>query len=200
MTSRRRRSQRTVTAALPAPVADRGLLDRRAFLTGAVQVAGLVAVGNRSGDLVAMAQAAESPPLETPPWMKIPGQPFRGYGQPAKYEAEVKRVFYQPYKEIAPGAGASMTPLQQLQGTITPNGLHFERHHSGVPDIDPAQHELLIHGLVRRPLKFSVEALLRYPTVSRIAFVECSGNSFFNAALEPPQKSCGAIHGLISCS
>src|SRR5215831_20371404 len=91
MTSRRRRSQRTVTAALPAPVADRGLLDRRAFLTGAVQVAGLVALGHRAGDLVATAQAAESPTLETPPWMKIPGQPFRGYGQPATYEAEVKR-------------------------------------------------------------------------------------------------------------
>ncbi len=200
MTSRRRRSKRKVTAELPAPVADRGLLDRRAFLTGAVKVAGLVAVGNLSGDLLATAQAAESPTLGTPPWMKIPGQPFRGYGQPAKYEEEVKRVFFQPYKDIAPGAGASMTPLHQLQGTITPNGLHFERHHSGVPDIDPAQHELLIHGLVRRPLKFSVEALLRYPTVSRISFLECSGNSFFNAASEPPQKSCGAIHGLISCS
>jgi hypothetical protein len=63
-----------------------------------------------------------------------------------------------------------MAPLHQLQGTITPNGLHFERHHSGVPDIDPAQPELLIHGLVRRPLKFSVAALLRYPTVSRAPF------------------------------
>src|SRR5215831_14684324 len=83
---------------------------------------------------------------------------------------------------------------------MTPNGLHFERHHSGVPDIDPAQHALLLHGLVRRPLKFSVEALLRYPTVSRIYFLECSGNSFFNIAAEPPQKSCGAIHGLVSCS
>src|SRR5215831_19928142 len=200
MTSRRRRSQRTVTAALPAPVADRGLLDRRALLTGAVQVAGLVAVGNRSGDLVATAHAAESPTLDIPPWMKTPGQPFRGYGQPAKYEGEVKRVFYQPYKDIAPGAGSSMTPLHQLQGTITPNGLHFERHHSGVPDIDPAKHALLIHGLVRRPLQFSVEALLRYPTVSRISFLECSGTSFPNIAAEPPQKSCGAIHGLISCS
>lgn len=200
MTSRRRRSKRKVTAELSAPVADRGLLDRRAFLTGAVKVAGLVAVGNLSGDLLATAQATESTTLETPPWMKIPGQPFRGYGQPAKYEEEVKRFIFQPYKDIAPGAGASMTPLHQLQGTITPNGLHFERHHSGVPDIDPAQHELLIHGLVRRPLKFSVEALLRYPTVNRIYFLECSGNSFFNAASEPPQKSCGAIHGLISCS
>jgi len=200
MTSKGRRSKREVTAELPAPAADRGLLDRRAFLTGAVKVAGLVAAGNLSGDLLATAQAAESAAREILPWMKIPGQPFRGYGQPAKYEEEVKRVIHQPYKDIAPSAGNSMTPLHQLQGTITPNGLHFERHHSGVPDIDPARHELLIHGLVRRPLKFSVEALLRYPTVSRIYFLECSGNSFSNAAAEPPQKSCGAIHGMISCS
>jgi len=200
MTYRWRRSKRKVTAELPAPVADLGLLDRRAFLTGAVKVAGLVAVGNLSGDLLTTAQAAESAALNTPPWMKKPGQPFRGYGQPAKYEEGVKRIIVQPYKDIAPGAGESMTPLHLLQGTITPSGLHYERHHSGVPDIDPARHELLIHGLVRRPLKFSVEALLRYPTLSRIYFLECSGNSFFNAAAEAPQKSCGAIHGLISNS
>jgi sulfane dehydrogenase subunit SoxC len=200
MTSRWRRSKRKETTELSAAVAEEGLLDRRAFLTGAVKVAGLVAAGNLSGDLLASAQAAESATLETPSWMKMPGQPFRGYGQPAKYEEKVKRIIVQPYKDIAPGAGESMTPLHQLQGTITPNGLHYERHHSGVPDIDPARHELLIHGLVKRPLKFSVEALLRYPTVSRIYFLECSGNSFFNTAAEPPQKSCGAIHGLISCS
>jgi len=200
MTSRWSRSKSEVTAELPAPAADRGLLDRRAFLTGAVKVAGLVAIGNVTGDLLATAQAADSATLETPPWMKTPGQPFRGYGQPAGYEGEVRRIFYQPYKDIAPGSGTSMTPLHQLQGTITPNGLHFERHHSGVPDIDPARHELLIHGLVRRPLKFTVEALLRYPTVSRICFLECSGNSLFNTKPEPPQMSCGAIHGLISCS
>jgi len=83
-------------------MAGHGLLDRRAFLTGAIQVAGLVAVGNHAGDLLATAQAAESVPLEIPPWMKVPGQPFRGYGQPARYEEEVKRVFYQPYKDITP--------------------------------------------------------------------------------------------------
>ena len=199
MTSRREISKIKVTTELPAFAADRGLLDRRAFLTGAVKVAGLVAAGSLSGDLLATAQAAESPALETPTWMKIPGQPVRGYGQPAKYEEGVKRIFYQRYKDIAPGAGMSMTPLHQLQGTITPNGLHYERHHNGVPDIDPTRHELLIHGLVKRPLKFSVEALLRYPTRSRIYFLECSGNSLFNARPEPPQITCGAIHGLVSC-
>ncbi len=198
MTSRRS-SEGKEALELPAPAEELVLLDRRAFLAGAVKVAGMVAAGNLTGDLVATAQAAGTPALETPPWMKKPGAPFRGYGQPAKYEDEVKRIIFQPYKDIAPGAGISMTPLHQLQGTITTNGLHYERHHSGVPDIDPSRHELLIHGLVKRPLKFTVEALLRYPAVSRIYFLECSGNSFLNTEPEPPQKSCGAIHGLISC-
>src|SRR5690349_2912026 len=190
MTSRGRKSMKK-EAEPPVPEAG-DMLDRRAFLTGAVKVAGLVAAGHLSEDLVATAQAAESGALNTPPWMKTPGQPFRSYGQPARYEAQVKRSIVQPYKEIAPGAGTSMTPLHQLQGTITPNGLHYERHHSGVPDIDPARHELLIHGLVRQPLKFSYEALLRYPTISRILFLECSGNSFPNTAPEPPHSSFGA--------
>src|SRR6185369_141599 len=115
----RSRSNGKEAAELPAPAAYRGLLDRRAFLTGAVKVAGLVAAGGLAGDLLATAQAADSSLLETPPWMKTPGQPLRGYGQPAGYEGEVKRIFYQPYKDIAPGSGTSMTPLHQLQGTIT---------------------------------------------------------------------------------
>jgi sulfane dehydrogenase subunit SoxC len=72
--------------------------------------------------------------------------------------------------------GSSLTPLQNLTGTITPSDLHFERHHAGVPAIDPAVHDLLIHGLVERPLRFSVEDLKRFPPVSRVHFVECSGN------------------------
>jgi sulfane dehydrogenase subunit SoxC len=87
-----------------------------------------------------------------------------------------------------------------LKGTLTPNGLHFERHHSGVPDIDPAAHRLLIHGKVRRPLTFTLDALLRYPTVSRVQFLECSGNSAANWANEAPQQTCGGLHGLLSCS
>jgi sulfane dehydrogenase subunit SoxC len=199
MTSRWKRAKEKVSAELPVPAAERGLLDRRAFLAGAVTAAGLVATGSLAAELLA-APAVEAAAPEIPPWMKAPGEPFRGYGQPASYEAEVQRIIVQPYQEIAPGAGDSMTPLHQLQGTITPSGLHYERHHSGVPEIDPARHELLIHGLVHRPLKFSMDSLLRYPTVSRICFLECSGNSFFNTKPDPPQKSCGAIHGMISGS
>jgi sulfane dehydrogenase subunit SoxC len=69
-----------------------------------------------------------------------------------------------------------MTPLQALTGTITPSDLHFERHHAGVPTIDPATHRLVIHGLVDRPLSFSVDDIKRFPQVSRVHFVECSGN------------------------
>ena len=92
---------------------------------------------------------------------------MRGYGQPSPYEASVQRGIGRPLPEIAPGTGVSNTPLQYMDGFITPNGLHFERHHNGVPDIDPKTHKVLIHGLVQRPLTFTVEDLLRYPMVSR---------------------------------
>ncbi|MEP6492410.1 MAG: sulfite dehydrogenase [bacterium] len=72
--------------------------------------------------------------------------------------------------------GSSLTPLQDLSGTITPADLHFERHHAGVPAIDPAHHTLLIHGLVDRPMSFSVDDIKRFPRVTRVHFIECSGN------------------------
>ena len=96
--------------------------------------------------------------------------------------------------------GGSRTPLESLEGIITPSSLHFERHHNGVPDIDPDQHQVLIHGLVERPLIFSMDALARYPMVSRIQFLECSGNSAGNNNAEAPQQTAGGIHGLVSCS
>jgi sulfane dehydrogenase subunit SoxC len=100
---------------------------------------------------------------------------------------------------LFPGVGASRTPLEKLTGMITPNGLHFERHHASVPEIDPDAHRLLIHGLVRQPLAWDMSALMRYPMTSQIRFVECSGNS---AAMKRalPQTSCGQIHGLVSCA
>jgi sulfane dehydrogenase subunit SoxC len=175
----------------PEPVAGGGLLHRRSLLTGSAALAGAAAVGLPTGGAAA---------LDVPPWMTIPGAPFRSYGMPSAHEVEVQRGVLQPYGDLAPGAGVSMTPLHQLNGTITPNGLHFERHHNGVPDIDPAQHKLLLHGLVARNLTFEVNDLLRYPMTSRICFIECSGNSFFNAFAEPQQMPCGMIHGLVSCS
>ncbi len=86
----------------------------------------------------------------------------------------------------------SGTPLQDLHGTLTPADLHFERHHAGIPLIDPDRHELLIHGLVDRPLKFSIADLLRFPAITRICFLECSGNLRIDANEETtPQFLCG---------
>ena len=144
------------------------------------------------------AQADDSVGADAPEWMKTPGRPFSAYGTPSKWQEKVQRIF-----TIAPGragTGVSRTPLQLLEGTITPAGLHFERHHNGVPDIDPAQHELFIHGMVKRPLAFSLEALMRYPMETHIHFVECAGNSGGYSAPQPVQITAGRLNGLLSCS
>lgn len=86
---------------------------------------------------------------------------------------------------------SSRSPLQDLYGTITPADLHFERHHNGVPTIDPTNYELLIHGMVERPTVFSLADLKRFPSVSRIAFLECSGNFRTGRETMTPQEICG---------
>jgi sulfane dehydrogenase subunit SoxC len=174
-------------------VAGNGLLHRRMFLTGGAAVAG------SSGLALLVADPAGAEILRVPSWSKVIGAPPSAYGVPSKYESTVRRIL--PLGTAgAPGTGGSWTPLELLNGTITPAGLHFERHHNGVPEIDPAQHRLVIHGRVKRSLSFTVESLLRYPTISRIQFLECSGNSFLGWAREPVQQSAGSIHGLLSCS
>jgi len=133
-----------------------------------------------------------------PEWSNIPGLPFIGYGHWSKFEAGVVRTVTNPAN--MPGAGAAWAPLHLLNGTITPNGLHFERSHSGIPDIDPDAHRLLIHGLVKRPLIFTLEALARYPMESRITFIECGGNSLALYAKVPVDGSVQKLHGLASCA
>jgi sulfane dehydrogenase subunit SoxC len=170
-------------------VAGNGLLHRRMFLAaGAAAAAGASAVPS----------GVSAAPLPVEPWMQVPGAGFNGYGQPSKFEEKVARTW-----ASAPGTtgtGSSRTPHQQLNGMITPSGLHYERSHSGIPDINPDTHRLLIHGLVKRPLVFTVDDLTRYPLTSRIAFVECAGNSGAMFAKEPAAANVQAIHGLLSCS
>jgi sulfane dehydrogenase subunit SoxC len=176
------------------PVAGNGLLDRRVFLTQGIALLGASGLAAVSA---APAQATEPPHLA--PWMQFPGAGMSGYGNPSQYESKVIRTLIQS-KPGTTGSGASRTPIEALDGMITPNGLHYERHHSGVPDIDPDKHRLLIHGLVKRPLIFTMEALLRYPMVSRIHFLECSGNSLILYSPTPPALMCGQMHGMVSCS
>jgi sulfane dehydrogenase subunit SoxC len=86
---------------------------------------------------------------------------------------------------------SSRSPLQDLYGIITPSDLHFERHHAGVPDIDPQNYKLLIHGMVEKPMVFTLADLKRFPSVSRIAFLECSGNFRTGKETMTPQDICG---------
>jgi sulfane dehydrogenase subunit SoxC len=95
--------------------------------------------------------------------------------------------------------GGSLTPLQDTHGMVTPSGLHFEVHHSGVPDIDPSEHKLLIHGLVDQSKIFTMEDLLRFPAVSHFHFLECAGNGM-GEWMAPRGKTVQQTHGLTSCS
>ena len=184
----------TSRLSLPAneTVGANGLLDRRLFLRGGAGAA--IAIGGIATSNV----AASYEPLRIEPWMKVPGSPFVGYGRPSRFEDKVVRVAANPAN--APGTGVARTPLHRLNGMITPSGLHFERSHSGIPDIDPDSHRLLIHGLVRRPLVFTVETLSRYPMESRIAFIECGGNGLQLYQKEAAPLDCQSLHGLVSCA
>jgi sulfane dehydrogenase subunit SoxC len=173
-------------------VAPNGLMDRRSLLRGAIFSAGIAAAG------AAIAKADDSIGQNAPEWMKTPGRSFTAYGMPSKWQEKTQRIF-----TVAPGragTGSSRTPLHLLEGTITPSGLHFERDHNGVPDIDPGKHELIIHGMVKRPLAFSLEALMRYPMETHIHFVECAGNSGAYSQAQPQQITAGELNGLLSCS
>lgn len=169
------------------PVAANGLLDRRAFLRGGAGVAAAM-----------MGYSVKAETLTEPAWSREPGTVVSAYGAPSKYEKAAVRTLSNPKGE--PRTQHARTPHHLLQGMTTPNGLHFVISHAGDADIDPAQHRLAIHGLVKRPLVFTLDALIRYPMVSRFTFVECGGNSAPLFSPEPLQANAQALHGLVSCA
>lgn len=160
-------------------------LTRRALLAGLTGGAGVVLAQTASGRVVQTAPQAR--PV-------APEDPTRVQG-PLPSELGTRSPFESPRRY--PSATSSRTPLGYLHGTITPSDLHYERHHGGVPTIDPERYELLIHGMVERPLKFTLAELKRFPAVSRICFLECSGNLWSTA---PEQTRPGQICGLTSQS
>ena len=168
-----------------APAAAGGILGRRALLFGG----GLLGVGAANAGAAA---------LPVPAWGMEPGLDFELYGQVSRFEQHVARKITRIGD--MPGNGSAQTPLHLLDGMLTPSGLHFERSHSGVPDIDPDAHRLVIHGLVKRPLMFSLETLSRYPMHSQIVFLECSGNSAYQDRESPLDAGVQAIHGSLSCT
>jgi sulfane dehydrogenase subunit SoxC len=129
--------------------------------------------------------------------MKVPGDPMGSqlYGTPSPFEKNVVKNIPKDLPQYLSASGR--TPLQDLDGTITPNGLFYERHHAGVPAIDPAQHRLLLHGLVERPLIFTVDDIRRFPSTSQIHFLECSANPGYT---KPYGKTASDLVGLLSCA
>jgi sulfane dehydrogenase subunit SoxC len=112
--------------------------------------------------------AGPAVPPNVPPWMTVWGTYPSEYGSRSSFEDHVVRL---------PSDTSSRSPLADLHGTMTPNSLFFERHHAGIPDIDPAEHRLMVHGMVENAFIFTVDDIKRFPATSVIHFHECSGNS-----------------------
>lgn len=175
--------------------------DRRNFLRkGVAALSGMAALGLARSATAneTMVNPTNLPPNE-PSWSKMLGQGVveYPYGQPSKFESEVVRRTV-PWLTAESISSISMTPLQDLKGIITPNGLVFERYHAGVPQIKPDEHRLIIHGLVERPLIFTMDDLMRFPSVSQIKFLECPANGgmeWRGAQMEALQFT----HGMLSC-
>ena len=175
----------------PAPdfVAANGLINRRALLGSGLAVAGALASG-----VTPTGAAAE--PLKDDPWSLEFGQVTPPLQTPSPFEKNVVRTLSNPQGELR--NSHARTPHHLLNGTVTPNSLHFSINHCGIPNIDPAQHKLVIHGMVRQPLEFTLDTLSRYPLVTRMHFLECAGNSAPMFSNEPFQGTAQALHGLVS--
>lgn len=169
-------------------------LSRRGMLLGGALL---------GGALVARPARAEAPPgaIEYP----VQPDPTReqgrvilddgGYGSRSQFENEIRWR----YPTASLDSSWSMTPLASGQGIITPSGLHFERHHGGIPTIDPQRHALILHGMVDKPLRLTMDDLKRMPSASRIMFIECSGNGLTEWE-KPTLRTVQGTHGLTSTS
>lgn len=173
-------------------------LSRRRFLGGAALAgAGLAGAGP------ARAEAGKPDPLitEIQDWNRYLGEGVdkRPYGTPSRFEKHVIRRDV-PWLTASPESSVSFTPLHDLDGIITPSGLCFSRHHGGIAEIDPANHRLMVHGLVEKPLVFTMEDIRRMPRQNRIHFLECAANSgmeWRGAQLNGCQFTHGMVHNVM---
>ncbi|GJE60072.1 sulfite dehydrogenase [Methylobacterium trifolii] len=167
----------------------RHLLGRGAALVGGAVVSGTVAAQEAGSE--------PNGPPNIPDWMKVPGADVGSepYGTPSPFEKQVVRNIPKGLPQYI--SASSRTPLQELDGIITPNGLFYERHHGGIPEIDPGQHRLMVHGLVETPLILTMADIRRFPSESRIHFIECSGNPGFEAM---SGRTASDLVGLVSCA
>ncbi|MCB2091573.1 MAG: sulfite dehydrogenase [Alphaproteobacteria bacterium] len=174
--------------------AGNGLMSRRFFINSALATGATLASG-----APAIAQDAIVGEGQED-WTLYPGDDLPLYGDVSQFEKGRVQRFVAPPTGGRTASSSGRTPHHLLQGTITPSGLHFEVTHHGIPDIDPAKHKVVIHGMVKQPLKWDIEALENYPTVTRKYFMECSGNSRVCWAEKPDQNFMYMTHGLVSGS
>jgi sulfane dehydrogenase subunit SoxC len=176
---------------------------RRLLLAGAA--AGMVAAGTGGGLAQSTRRPIKANPANQPPnvpdWSKTLGEGVAAhpYGKPSRYEAHVVRVDVE-WLTASRESSVNFTPLHELDGIITPNGLCFERHHGGTAQINPLDHRLMIHGLVDKPLLFTMDDIKRFPRVSRICFLECAANSgmeWRGAQLNGCQFTHGMVHNVM---
>ena len=163
--------------------------NRRGFLKGGAAVAGLAAGAAQS----AKAQAPESKWHE-----KGTNKEIIAYGERSRFVTSLRAPVAERDSPDAFGLMFHvLTPLQDSVGSITPSSLHYVATHRGsfVPEIDPKEHRLMIHGMVDRPLVFTMDELKRFPYVTRVHFLECIGNRS-----KPTHKTVQETHGMTSCS
>jgi sulfane dehydrogenase subunit SoxC len=186
---------------LSAVEIERARRARRAFMGKALAMgAGAATAGAARSARAQDAHAGDPAILKLPAHSTGLGQPVaaRGYGSPSEWEENIQRR-QSPGLTRVPQASVSFCPLQSLFGIITPNGLHFERHHQGWWDIDPRGHRLMINGLVRQAHVFTMDDLMRLPSVSRIHFIECGANSAMEWG-NPAVPTVQYTHGMLSCA
>ncbi len=175
---------------------------RRDFIRGAFAAALAGSAATRAAAQANPVPAEGGDPniLNLPPWSTGLGQPVvtDGYGKPSQYESNVQRR-PSPGLTQTTQASVSFAPLQSLFGIVTPSGLHFERHHQGWWDVDPSRHRFMVNGMVKTPKVFTMDEIMRLPSVSRFHFIECGANTgmeWGNVAVPTVQYS----HGMLSCS
>ena len=191
------------TAGLEACDCRKGMFpnpSRRTMLFAAGSVGAALAASGKRADAEAAKAPAGAVLRDVPPDpTKIPGAEITadgGYGSRSQFETEIRVITNLTPTKVS---SWSFSPLDKSVGTLTPSGLHFERHHGGIPTIDPAKHTLVVHGMVQRPKKFSVADIKRFPSMSRTYFVECSGNGLTEWKV-PTLKTVQGTHGLLSTS
>jgi sulfane dehydrogenase subunit SoxC len=195
----RRAPESFVASDLAADISAQGMDEaRRGFLRKSFAAA--LATGGAAAAGLARSSQGDPAILEKQVWQTTLGEgvAVKPYGMPSKYEVNLQRRESPGLTRVS-AASVAFSPLQGLFGIITPSGLHFERHHQGWYDIDPAKHRLMVNGLVKKEMVFSMEDLMRLPSVSRIHFIECGANTgmeWGNVAVPTVQYT----HGMLSCS